>query len=129
MIAFMVSLCMNANGWESLLGENKKLKSKRKWMPTEQELVQQNFKTLYAIFNEENATAFRRINTYKSAQEVWNILKTTHERTIAVKMSKIQKLIKDFKNLTMKDDEFFNDFYGKLNNIVNTSFKLEEKMS
>lgn len=129
MIAFMVSLCMNANGWESLLGENKKLKSKRKWMPTEQELVQQNFKTLYVIFNEENATAFRRINTCKSAQEVWNILKTTHERTIAVKMSKIQKLIKDFKNLTMKDDEFFNDFYGKLNNIVNTSFKLEEKMS
>lgn len=35
--------------------------------------------------------------------------------------SKIQKLTKSFKNLTMVDDEILNDLYGKLNDIINTS--------
>lgn len=37
--------------------------------------------------------------------------------------------MKDFENLTMKDDESFNDSYGKVNDIVNASFTLGENMS
>lgn len=44
-----------------------------------------------------------------------DILKSILEGTSVVKVSKLQKLTKYFKNLTMNDDETFEDFYGKLN--------------
>lgn len=73
-----------------------------------------------------NATKYRRIRICESAKEVWNILKITHERTTSIKVSKIQKLKKDFKNLTIEDVESFDDFYDKLNNdskVVKKNFR------
>lgn len=43
-------------------------------------------------------------------------------------MSKLQKLTKNFDNLTMDDDETLDDLYDKLNDIINTSFNLGENM-
>lgn len=62
-------------------------------------------------------------------KEAWDILKTTHEGTKTVNVYKIKKMTKKFENLTMNNYEFFNKFYCKLNNIVNTSYNLGEKMS
>lgn len=56
-------------------------------------------------------------------------LKTTHVGIITIKMSKIQKLTKDFGNPTMEDDEFFDNFYGKQKDIVNTLFNLGANIS
>lgn len=57
-------------------------------MPTEQEFVQWNFKTLYAIFNGETATKFKRIITWDSVREAMDIIKITNEGkgTIVVKI-------------------------------------------
>lgn len=54
------------------------------WTTTEQGLPNWNFKALYVIFDGENVTKVRHINTYKNAKEAWDILKTTHERTTDV---------------------------------------------
>lgn len=53
---------------------------------------------------------------------------STHKGITVIKVPRIQKLTKNFENLTMEDNESFNYFYDKLNDIINTSFNLGEKM-
>jgi len=45
-----------------------------------------------------------------------------------VKIFKLQMLISRFKDIRMLEDESFNEFYEKLNDIVNSRFNLVEKV-
>ena len=60
------------------------------------------------------------------AHTAWNILQTMHEGTKAVKINKLQQLTSRFERIRMSDDESFDEFYAKLNDIVNFSFNLGE---
>ncbi|XP_022841857.1 uncharacterized protein LOC111365533 [Olea europaea var. sylvestris] len=51
-----------------------------------------------------------------------------HEGTKTVKISKLQMLASRFEEIRMKDDESFDEFYAKLNGIVNSSFNLSERI-
>lgn len=51
---------------------------------------------------------FRRVSMCETAKELWVILEITNEE------------------IRMKDDESFDYFYAKLNDIVNSRFKLGE---
>ena len=51
----------------------------------------------------------------------WNILQIVHEGTKAVKINKLQQLTSKFESIRMSDDESFDEFYTKLNNIVNSA--------
>ena len=50
-----------------------------------------------------------------------------HEGTKAAKINKLQQLTSKFESIRMSDDEFFNEFYAKLNDIVN--YRSEEHTS
>ena len=56
----------------------------------------------------------------------WNILQTVHEGTKVVKINKLQQLTSRFESIRMSDDESFDKFYAKLNDIVNSTFNLDE---
>ena len=56
------------------------------------------------------------------------ILETTYEGTKKVKDTKLQMLTTKFEKLKMGDDESFDLFYGKLNEIVIAKLNLEEKI-
>ena len=58
--------------------------------------------------------------------EAWTILLTTYEGTKVVKNSKLLRLTTSFKEIKMKEDESFDEFYAKLKDIVNTTFNLGE---
>ena len=62
----------------------------------------------------------------KIAHTAWNILQTVHEGTKAVKINKLQQLTSRFESIKMSDDESFDEFYSKLNDIVNSAFNLGE---
>lgn len=64
----------------------------------------------------------------KTTKEVWNILEITHEETKTLKNSKLQMLTTIFEKIKMKDDKSFNEFYARLNDIVNFSFNLGEQI-
>jgi len=64
----------------------------------------------------------------KTAQEAWKILETTYEGTKKVKDTKLQILITRFKEVKMSEDELFDSFYGRLNEIVNAKLNLGEKI-
>ena len=49
-----------------------------------------------------------------------------HEGTKAVKINKLQQLTSKFGSIRMSDDESFDEFYAKLNDIVNFAYNLGE---
>lgn len=71
---------------------------------------------------------FKRISLCEIAKEAWEILEVTHEGTKIVKNSKLQMLTSKFEEIRMKDDDTFNEYYAPLNDIVNSSFNLGEKI-
>ncbi|XP_022888893.1 uncharacterized protein LOC111404292 [Olea europaea var. sylvestris] len=87
-----------------------------------------NSKALHALFMAVSPEEFRRVSMCEVAKEVWDILETTHEGTQAVKSFKLQMLTTRFEEIRMKDDEMFDVFYASLDDIVNSSFNLGEKI-
>ena len=49
-----------------------------------------------------------------------------HEGTKAVKINKLQQLTSKFESIRMSDDECFDEFYAKLNDIVNSAYNMGE---
>ncbi|KAG2674458.1 hypothetical protein I3760_13G136600 [Carya illinoinensis] len=87
-----------------------------------------NSKGLNAIFMAVSSEEFKRISMCEIAKEAWDILEVTHEGTRIVKNSKLQMLTSKFEEIKMLEDENFNDFYAKLNDVVNSRFNLGEKL-
>ena len=69
---------------------------------------------------------FKRISNVEVAHIAWNILQIVHEGTKVVKINKLQQLTTRFENIRMFDDECFDEFYAKLNDIVNSAYDLGE---
>lgn len=62
---------------------------------------------------------FRLINTCTEVKDAWEILKSSHECTSKVKISKLQFLTTEFKNLRIDVDEFISDFNIIFRDIAN----------
>ena len=69
---------------------------------------------------------FKRISNVEVAHIAWNILQTMHEGTKAVKINKLQQLTTKFESIRMSNDKCFDEFYTKLNDIVNFAYNLRE---
>ena len=70
---------------------------------------------------------FHRISHITIAKEAWEILETTYEGTKKVKDTKLQMLPTQFEELKMSEDESFDSFCSKLNEVVVSKFNLGEK--
>ena len=55
-----------------------------------------------------------------------NILQTVHEGTKAIKINKLQQLTTRFESIETSDDESFDEFYAKLNDVVNFTYNFGE---
>ena len=71
---------------------------------------------------------FKRISMCEITKEAWDILKVTHEGTKSMKNLKLQMLTSKFEEIRMLEDESFDEFYAKLNDIVNSKFNFGDKM-
>ena len=80
-----------------------------------------------AIFCGVSPNEFHRISHITVAKEAWEILETTYEGTKKVKDTKLQILTTWFEELKMSEDESFDSFYSKLNEVVVSKFNLGEK--
>ena len=69
---------------------------------------------------------FRRISNVEVAHTAWKILQTMHDGTKVVKINKLSQLTTRFESIRMSEDESFDEFYAKLNDIVNFAFNLGE---
>ena len=83
-----------------------------------------NNKVLNAIFCGVSPDEFHRISHVDVTKEAWHILETTYEGMKKVKDTKLQMLTTWFEELKMSEDESFDSFYGKLNEVVIGKFNL-----
>ena len=86
-----------------------------------------NSKALSAIFCSVSPDKFHRISHITIAKEAWQILETTYEGTKKVKDTKLQMLTTQFEELRMSENESFDSFYSKVNEVVIGKFNLGEK--
>ena len=86
-----------------------------------------NSKALNAIFCGVSSDQFHRISHITIAKEAWQILETTYERTKKVKDTKLQMVTTRFEELRMGEDESFDSFYNKPNEVIIGKFNLGEK--
>ena len=100
--------------------------SVNKWQTSQKEAAAFNSKVMNAIFNAVSMEEFKRISNVEVAYTGWNILQTVHEGTKTVKINKLQQLTSKFESIRMSDDESFDEFYAKFNDIVNSAYNLGE---
>ena len=94
------------------------------WSTSQKEAAAFNSKAMNAIFNIVFMEEFKRISNVEVTHIAWNILQTMHEGTKVVKINKLQQLTTTFESIRMSDDECFDEFYAKLNDIVNSAYNL-----
>ena len=87
-----------------------------------------NSKALNAIFCGVSSDEFHQISHITTAKEAWQILETTYKGTKKVKDTKLQMLTTRFEKLRIGEDESFESFYNKLNEVIIGKFNLGEKM-
>ena len=92
------------------------------WQTSQKEAVAFNSKAMNAIFNAVSMEEFKRISNVEVAHTAQNILQTVHKGTKAVKIKKLQQLTSKFESIRIFDDEF----YVKINDIVNSAYNLGE---
>ena len=86
-----------------------------------------NSKVLNSIFCGVSLDEFHRTSHITVTKEAWQVLKTTYEGTKKVKNTKLQMLTTQFEELRMSEDESFDSFYSKLNEVVIGKFNVGEK--
>lgn len=105
-----------------------KLVLNQKWTKDEKHASNCNNKAMNGIYNGVIAEESRRIFTCKTIKEALDVLQTIYEGTNIVKQSKLQWLDKEFETIAMEEDETFDKFYAKLNDIANYVFNLSEEI-
>ena len=126
MRAFLCSI--DDSVWDTVeIGWTRPEASKSTWDKAALAAANANSKALNAIFCGVSPNEFYRISHVTIAKEAWRILETTYEGTKKVKDTKLQMLTTCFKELKMSEDESFDSFYGKLNEVMIQKFNLGEK--
>ena len=127
MRAFLCSI--NELVWDAVdIGWTRPEAAKSTWDKAALAASNANSKALNAIFYGASPDEYHRISHITVTKEAWEILETTYEGTKKVKDTKLQMLTTRFEELKMSEDESFDSFYSKLNEVVASKFNLGEKI-
>ncbi|XP_062075335.1 uncharacterized protein LOC133779378 [Humulus lupulus] len=121
-----------SEGWKpptEIVGNVENAKAASKWTTDEIEKANFNSKALNAIFNDISTNQMKVVANCEIAKEAWDKLKTKNEGTAAIKKSRLRSLAREFKNLTMDEEDSIADFHAKLCDIFNESYALGETYS
>ena len=94
-------------------------KLRSKWTELEIKKVQVNFKAINTLHCALNPIEFNRISTCKTAKEIWDKLKATHEGTSQVKESKIALLSNQYEMFKMQANKSITSWFDRYTTIVN----------
>ena len=126
MRAFLCSI--DDSVWDAIeIGWTKPKAAKSTWDKVALVVANANSKALNAIVCGVSADEFHRISHVTIAKKTRQILEMTYEGTKKVNDTKLQMLTTHFEELKMSEDESFDSFYRKLNEVVIGKFNLGEK--
>ncbi|CAM8903189.1 unnamed protein product [Rhodiola kirilowii] len=120
-------------GWTHPVATNEEgklsLLAKDKWTEVQKKAEAANSKAMNAIFSGVDGKNFKMISTCEIAKTSWDILRTAHEGTTKVKISRMETVTSKFENLRMQEDETIADFNTRVLDISNEAFALGEPMT
>ncbi|CAM8956524.1 unnamed protein product [Rhodiola kirilowii] len=105
------------------------LLAKDKWTEVQKKAEAANSKAMNAMFSGVDGKNFKMISTCEIAKTAWDILRTAHEGTTKVKISRMETVTSKFENLRMQEDEAIADFNTRVLDISNKAFALGEPMT
>ncbi|CAM8990089.1 unnamed protein product [Rhodiola kirilowii] len=105
------------------------LLAKDKWTEVQKKAEAANSKAMNAIFSGVDGKNFKMISTCEIAKTAWDILRTAHEGTTKVKISRMETVTSKFENLRMQEDETIADFNTRVLDISNEAFAPGEPMT
>ncbi|XP_075665812.1 uncharacterized protein LOC142635558 [Castanea sativa] len=108
------------------IGSTRPKVAKSTWDKVALAVANANSKAFNAIFCDVSPNEFHKISRVSIAKGARKILETTYEGTKKVKDTELQILITQFEELKMSEDESFDSFYGKLNEVVIGKLNLGE---
>ncbi|CAM8901679.1 unnamed protein product [Rhodiola kirilowii] len=103
--------------------------AKAKWNEEQKNARAANSKAMNVIFSGVDGKNFKMISTCEIAKKAWDILRTAHEGTSKVNISRIKMVTSKFESLRMQEDETIADFNTRVLDISNESFALGEPMT
>ncbi|CAM8948120.1 unnamed protein product [Rhodiola kirilowii] len=103
--------------------------TKDKWTYAQKMDEAANSKAMNAIFSGVNGKNFKMISNCEIAKKAWDILRTAHEGTTKVKVSRMETVTSKFENLRMQEDETIADFNTRILDIANKAFAVGEPMT
>ena len=128
MRAFLQSL--DEKVWQAIkIGWTKPEVALADWDDAKIKVANFNSRALNALFSAVTNKEFKKISSIETAKEAWTILQTTYGGTKTIKDSKFQRFTTTFEEIKIEEDELFDEFYAKLNDIVNSTFNLGETIS
>ena len=111
--------------WQAMeIGQTKTIEALADWDDAKIKAANFNNKALNALFSAVTNEEFKKIYSTETIKEAWTILQTTYKGTKTVKDSKLQRPTTSFEEIKMEEDESFDEFYAKLNDMVNLAFNL-----
>ena len=126
MRAFLCS--MDKTVWDAMdIGWTRPEATKSTWNKATLIASNANSKALNAIFCGVSPDEFHRRSHISITKKAWQILETTYKGTKKVKDTKLQMLTTRFEELKISEDESFDSFFSKLNEVVIGKFNLGEK--
>jgi hypothetical protein len=90
-------------GWTELVDANIELANERNTRLS-------NDKALHTLCQALLSSEFTKISNCGTAQEAWQILETTYEGILLIKLAKLQMLVSRFEEIKMMDDDTFGEF-------------------
>ena len=111
--------------WQAVeIGWTKPKEAPANWDEAKIKAANFNSRALNALFSLVINEEFKKISSTETIKEAWTILQTTYKGTKTVKDSKLQRPTTSFEEIKMEEDESFDEFYAKLNDMVNLAFNL-----
>ncbi|CAM8998996.1 unnamed protein product [Rhodiola kirilowii] len=120
-------------GWTHPVATDKEgkvtLLAKDKWTDAHKNAEAANSKAMNAIFSGVDGKNFKIISTCEIAKTAWDILRTTHEGTTKVKISRMEMVTSKFESFRMQEDETIADFNTRILDFSNEAYALGEPMT
>jgi len=94
-------------------------KPREEWSEEENRLVQYNLKAKNIITSALGMDEYFRVSNCKSAKDMWDTLKVTHEGTTDVKRSRINTLTHEYELFRMNPNASIQDMQKRFTHIIN----------
>ncbi|XP_072072112.1 uncharacterized protein [Arachis hypogaea] len=94
-------------------------KEDSEWTEEEKKKVELNAKAINLMHCAISFEEFRKVSRCKTAKEIWDKLRLTHEGTKQVRETRIDMLMKEYEMFSMKEDESIDQIFERFSIIIN----------